>query len=114
MDNNKEIYLNNIEILASALLKAIEECNNDKTSSSMKYVYAYLFGAIGVISSFFEYAKSIDKSIEEDNIFKAIQYAFDLLKHNPRIATLANRKAGQGISFPFGGSFAFTKTEIIG
>lgn len=112
MDNNKEIYLNNIEILSSELFKAIEECRSCG-NTDMKYVYAYLFGTIGTISSFFEFAKNNDKAIEGNSFFQAIQYAFNLLKHNPRIATLAKLEPGKGMAFPFSGPIVFTETEII-
>ena len=112
MDNNKEIYLNNIEILSSALFEALEECKN-QNNADMKYVYAYLFGTIGAISSFFEFVKSNDKSIESDSFYQAIQYAFNLLKHNPRIAALAKLETSKGMAFPFGGPVVFTETEII-
>ena len=112
MNNNKEIYLSNIEILSSALFEAIEECKN-QNNANMKYVYAYLFGTIGAISSFFEFARTSDKSIEMDGFFQAVQYAFNLLKHNPRIATLAKLEPGKGMVFPFSGPIVFTETEII-
>lgn len=110
--NTKGIYLDNVEILSTNLIEAIEKFITKK--GEIKYVHAYLFGTVGAISSYFEFLKKSNTKLSDDEMPKAYQFAFNLLKHNPNTIAIVKRQEGRGMSFPFGGApIIFTQPDVV-